>query len=122
MKKTVPKEVPKEKKDSLNMVVLVWLLTFLSAPTINTLVPAFFTPGEKTVDWANVLQEMTLSFFELAFITLSISFIISLFGKKEFPSLFKDSLLRYTFVIASLINVVSIIMTLFWFFESEIIS
>ena len=121
MKKTVSKEVSREKKDSLNMVVLVWLLTFLSAPTINTLVPAFFTPGEREVDWASVLQEMTTSFFELAFITLSVAFVISLFGKKEFPSLFKESITRYTFVIASLINVISIVITLFWFLETELI-
>lgn len=121
MKKTVLKETSKEKKDSLNMVVLVWLLTFLSAPTINTLVPAFFTPGETSIDWAAVMQELTVSFFEMTFLTLSIAFIISLFGKKEFPSLFKESLLRYTFVIASVINVVSIVALLFWFFQSELL-
>lgn len=116
--KTVSSPEKKNAENPLKMPLLVWILSGLSYISISTLVPMFFGEGNQ---FFNGNEESLISgiwVYEIALFIVPIfiiSFIVSLALSKEYSSANDlKSVLRKTFVVASVINVLFIVVTLYF--------
>ena len=116
----------KEKKDSLKMIALTWILTALAFPVINTLVPAFFVPQEYDgcsniltpdgdVAWLLVWGKLKWEIIGILLFPLVISFVVGLLVKKELPQFFTQRLARYVLLLATAINSIALIFSIISF-------
>ncbi len=106
-KKTAP---VKEKKDSLNMVFLTWILSALSYFSVSFIVPVFILGEEaKSYYWIDWTSDLITIFSILIFSSLAVFVYAKEFSERKYG---KDEITRKILVIASTLNVFIILMSI----------